>query len=179
LKRALKEASVKLSILAAAIAVIPAAARADFGIRAGAEALVFRHDSNTGTKAFITDQSTVTFEVMASYWLPANFLSLDLEVGEGWDFKGNNRVGTIVRPGATLSLPILPFYIRGAIPIKCEGEGPTIVGLRAGLGTYIGVPLIKLYLEADADFPFGGGSGAPDAFKRQDISVGGGVALRF
>lgn len=171
----------KLSILAAAIAVIPAAARADFGIRAGAEALVFRHDSNFGTRVFVTDQSTITFDIMGQFWLPGplDFLELNLEVGEGWNFKSDTRVGTTVRPGATLNLPFLPFYIRGAIPIKCEGEGPTIVGMRAGLGTYIGIKIVKLYLEADADFPWGGGSGAPDAFKRQDISVGGGLALRF
>jgi hypothetical protein len=173
---------VKLPILAAAaLAVIPAAARADLGIRAGAEVLVLTHDSNFGSRAFIADQSTVTFDVMGQFWLPGplGFLSLDLEVGEAYNFKSSTRVGTTVRPGATLSLPLLPFYIRGAVPIKCEGEGPTIAGLRAGVGTYIGVPIVKLYLEADADFPLFGSSGAPDAFNRQDISVGGGLAFRF
>jgi hypothetical protein len=121
----------------------------------------------------------ISGDLMLQFWLPANIISIDGELSEAYNFKSSTRVGTTVRLGATLSLPLLPFYVRGAVPIKCEGEGPAFAGLRAGIGTNIGLPIAKLYIEADADFPLFGGSGTPDAFTRQDISLGAGVAFRF
>jgi hypothetical protein len=173
---------VKAAIVLAALVAVPAAARADIGIRAGLEALIASHDGNAGkTAVFLGDQSVVTGDLMLQYWLPANIVSLDAEIAEAYDFKAGNRVGTTFRPGITISPPVLPIYLRGAIPIDFEGPNnrPTIAGLRLGVGTNIGLPVAKLYIEADADFPLFGGTGAPSAFSQQNLSLGAGVAFRF
>lgn len=171
----------KILAAAAAVLAVPAAARADIGLRAGLEALVATHDSNTGTKVFLGDQSVVTGDLMLSYWLPANLISLDAELAQAYDFKASQRLYTTFRPGLTISPPLLPVYVRGAIPISFNGPGsaPSIAGLRLGVGTNIGLPFAKLYIEGDADFPLFGGTNAPSAFSRQDLSLGAGLAFRF
>jgi len=49
----------------------------------------------------------------------------------------------------------------------------------AAIGTLFGPPVAKLYLELAADFPLGGGSGSPDFFSQQTISVGAGLQLNL
>ncbi len=171
----------KSAIVLAVLVAIPGAARADIGLRAGLEALIASHDSNSGTHVFIGDQTTITGDLMLQYWLPANIISLDAEIAEAYDFKAGQRLYTTFRPGITINPPVIPFYVRGAIPISFNGptNAPSIAGLRLGVGTTIGLPIAKIYIEGDADFPLFGGSGAPNAFSRQDLSLGAGVALRF
>ncbi len=171
----------KVAIILAVLLTVPAAARADIGVRAGLEALIASHDSSTGTRVFAGDQSIITGDLMLQYWLPADIISLDAEIAEAYDFKAGHRVGTTFRPGITVSPPVLPVYVRGAIPIDFEGPNnhPTVAGLRLGVGTTIGLPIAKIYLEGDVDFPLFGGTGAPNAFSQQNLSLGAGVAFRF
>ena len=170
----------KAAIVLAVLVAVPAAARADIGVRAGLEALIATHDSS-GTKAFLGDQSQVTGDLMLQYWLPANIISLDAEIAEAYDFKAGHHTTTIFRPGITISPPVLPIYLRGAIPISFNGyqDAPSVAGLRLGVGTNIGLPFAKVYIEGDADFPLFGGTNAPGAFSRQDFSLGAGLAFRF
>lgn len=171
----------KAAIVLAALVAVPAAARADIGVRAGLEALVASHSSSGGTQVFISDQTVITGDLMLQYWLPADIISLDAEIAEAYDFKAGRHVATTFRPGITINPPVIPFYVRGAIPISFNGynNAPTIAGLRLGLGTTIGLPVAKIYLEADADFPLFGGTNAPNAFSQQNLSLGAGVAFRF
>ena len=174
----------KAAIVLAVLVAIPAAARADIGVRAGVEALIASHDSkqSPATQVFLGDQTTLTGNLMLQFWLPADVVSIDAEIAQAYDFKAGHRGSTTFRPGLTISPPLFPLYARAAIPIDFNGYDnlhPTIAGLRVGLGTNIGLPMAKVYIEGDADFPLFGGTGAPDAFSRQNLSLGAGVAFRF
>jgi len=177
---------VKKLVLAAALVAAPLAARAEVGLRLGAEANIAYHDS-TGTHS-ITDNWPLAGDVMLSYWTPGEFLSLDLEIAEQFFLSsptgGGSRVGTILRPGVRLSPPVLPIYLRGAIPINVESPAPYdqgrgTYGLRLGAGINIPLVLFKLYVEADADFPLGGGTNAPSAFSNWSLWLNGGLDFRF
>ena len=171
----------KAAIVLAVLVAIPAAARADIGVRAGLEALIASHGSNSGTQVFIGDQTVITGDLMLQYWLPADLISIDAEIAEAYDFKAGHHVATTFRPGITINPPVIPFYVRGAIPIAFNGynSAPSIAGLRLGVGTTIGLPIAKIYIEGDVDFPLFGGTGAPSAFSQQNLSLGAGVAFRF
>lgn len=171
----------KAAIALAVVLAVPAAARADIGVRAGLEALVATHSSNGGTQVFLGDQSVVTGDLMLSYWLPANVVSIDAEIAQAYDFKASQRLYTTFRPGITVSPPLLPIYVRGAVPISFNGpnNAPSVAGLRLGVGTNFGLPFAKLYLEGDADFPLFGGTNAPSAFSQQAFSIGAGLAFRI
>lgn len=166
--------------LAALLLATPLAARADIGLRLGAEAGIAHHDSNRTT--YITDNFPLALNGMLSYWLPGDILSIDGELSEAILLNPPNgvsaRQGTTFRVGATLSPPVLPIYLRAAIPLHFE-PSPFLAGLRLGAGLTFPLVLFKIYLEADADFPLAGGTGAPNAFSSQDISLGAGVAFRF
>lgn len=173
-------------VLAAALLAAPLAARADAGLRIGAEANIAYHDG-AGTHA-ITDNWPLGADVMLSYWLPSQILSLDLEVSEQFLLNppgtAGKRTGTVLRPGIRLSPPVLPLYLRGAIPINVESPAPYDVGrgtygLLLGAGITIPLVLFKVYLEADANFPLGGGTNAPDAFSNWNLALAGGLDFRF
>jgi hypothetical protein len=172
--------------LAAILLAAPLAARADIGLRLGAEASIAYHDAN-GTHA-ITDNWPLGGDVMISYWLPTSLLSVDLEIAEGFVLNptspAGSRTGTVIRPGVRLSPPILPIYLRGAIPLNVESPSPYDVGrgtygLRLGAGFTIPLILFKIYIEGDADFPLGGGTNAPSAFSNWNLALNGGLDFRF
>jgi len=166
--------------LAAVLLAAPLAARADIGLRLGADASIAYHDS-AGTHA-ITDNWPVGGDVMLSWWLPTSLLSIDAELGEQWLLKDpNTRIGTVFRPGVRVSPPVLPIYVRGAIPINIEtnnGSRETF-DLRLGAGITIPLVLFKIYIEGDADFPLGGGTNAPSAFSNWNLVLNGGLDFRF
>ena len=178
----------KKLVLAAALLAAPLAARADTGLRLGLEANVATHDG-TGTH-WISDNWPFAGNVMLSYWTPGSYLSFDLELAEQFFLSApagaSSRIGTVVRPGIRLTPPLLPIYIRGALPINVEtatGERE-LLDARLGVGFNIPLLLFKVYLEADADFPLtsktrsGGGSNI-SAFNYQAFYVGGGLDFRF
>jgi hypothetical protein len=172
-------------ILALALLTAPIAARADIGLRLGADAdLAYNHNDGSGTHA-ITSNWPVGGDVMLSWWLPTNLIALDVEVSEQFllspPANTSGRTGTVLRPGVRLSPPILPFYVRGAIPINVETNGGSreTFDLRLGAGITIPLVLFKVYVEADADFPLGGGTNAPSAFSSWDLRLNGGLDFRF
>ena len=94
---------------------------------------------------------------MLSYWTPGSIVAFDLgalrAVRREWPASG--RIGTVIRPGVRISPPVIPFYIRGALPINVEtanGERE-LLDLRLGAGINIPLVLFKIYVEADVDFP--------------------------
>jgi hypothetical protein len=175
----------KLAALAAILTAAPLAAHAaDAGLRLGLEANVAYNDRG-GTHA-ITDNWPLAGNLMLSYWLPAEIIALDVEVAEQFFLNkpalvSNARIGTVVRPGIRVSPPVIPFYVRGAIPINVEtanGSRETF-DLRLGAGFNIPLVAFKVYLEADADFPLGGGTNTPNAFSQWAFYINGGLDFRF
>ena len=171
-------------LLAALVLAIPVAARADIGVRLGLEAHILDHDGNKNSDGtpgssttLITDQQQLAGNLMLSYWM-GDTLSLDGELAELYDFKTSTRVGTTLRVGVTFNPPVIPFYVRAAIPLHLE-PSPFYSGLRAGIGTTFSLMVAKIYLELDADFPLCGESKAPSAFSTQSISLGSGVQFKF
>ena len=83
--------------LAAVLLAAPLAARADIGLRLGADASIAYSDAN-GTHA-ITDNWPLGADVMLSWWLPTSLLSLDAELGEQFQVSPatgtRGRVGTV------------------------------------------------------------------------------------
>jgi hypothetical protein len=74
--------------------------------------------------------------------------------------------------------------VRGALPIaipNCPAGAtcPTTYGFRLGAGITIPLILFKVYIEGDADFPLGGGTGSPSAFSSWDFLLNGGLDFRF
>jgi hypothetical protein len=179
--------------LAALVLAVPLTARAEVGLRLGGEASIGYHagyPAPTGKPLatingthFLTDDWPEAANVMISYWLPTSILVFDLELAEQFLASGpaSGRVGTVLRPGVRLSLPILPVYLRGAIPINVETANldRETFDLRLGAGVNIPLALFKIYLEADADFSLGGGSHAPSPFQNWNILVSSGLDYRF
>jgi hypothetical protein len=180
---------VKKLVLAAALIAAPFAARADTGLRIGLEAQIASHDATTGT-TWITDNWPLAGDVMLSYWTPGSIVSFDLELSEQFFLSssagtGSGRIGTVVRPGVRISPPVIPLYIRGALPINVEtanGERE-LLDLRLGAGFNIPLGLFKIYIEADADFPLSSktvaGGSQISAFNRQSIWLTSGLDFRF
>jgi hypothetical protein len=173
-------------VLAAALLAAPLAARAEIGLRLGLDATVANHDQR-GTY-FITDNWPLGADLMLSYWTPGSLLSIDLELGEAFTLNpkspAGSRMGTVLRPGIRLSPPVLPIYLRGAVPINVESAsyydtGRGTYGLRLGAGITIPLILFKIYFEGDADFPLGGGTAAPSAFSNWNLVLNGGLDFRF
>jgi hypothetical protein len=174
--------------LALALAVVllaaPLAARADIGLRIGADATIAYHVS--GSTNFITDTWPLGADLMLSYWTPAEILSIDLEIAEQFyaspQSSGNSRIGTVFRPGIRLSPPVLPIYARVAVPINFDQPAPYSrerYDLRVGAGVNIPLVLFKIYIEADADFPLGGGNANVGAFSNWDLLLNAGLDFRF
>jgi hypothetical protein len=167
-----------LSLAAAALLAAPLAARAEIGLRVGLDATVANHDS-AGKTNIITDNWILGGDLMLSYWTPGSLLALDLELAQQFVLKaggGDTRLGIVLRPGVRFSPPVLPFYLRAAIPFYVES--PTGYGLRLGAGFTIPLVLFKVYIEGDADFPVGGNA-APSAFSNWAFLLNGGLDFRF
>jgi hypothetical protein len=148
---------------AVAIAALAAApAHAQVKVRLGAETQLLDHvNSRTGVPSsttWLTDQ-----------WRPS-------VVGMLGYYGQDSRIGTTFRLGATLDPPLLPFYLRAAVPLHLE-PGDFFASMRAAIGTTIGPPLAKLYLELGADFPLGGAG--HDFFDQQTVYVGAGLQLNL
>ena len=113
----------KKLVLAAALIAAPLAARADTGLRIGLEAQIATHDATTGTN-WITDNWPLAGDLMLSYWTPGSIVSFDLEFSEQFYLSSpsgqSGRIGTVIRPGIRISPPVIPIYIRGALPINVE-----------------------------------------------------------
>ncbi|MCA1828926.1 MAG: hypothetical protein ABR567_13445 [Myxococcales bacterium] len=175
--------------LATVLLAAPLAARADIGLRVGGEASIAYHN-DAGTHV-VTDNWPVGLDLMLSYWLPTSLISIDAELGEQWLLKDPSmRIGTVFRPGIRVSPPVLPIYLRGAIPINVETNTPACPAgaicsgretfdLRLGAGITIPLVLFKIYIEGDADFPLGGGTNAPSAFSNWNLVLNGGLDFRF
>jgi hypothetical protein len=166
--------------LFAAILGAPAARAGTWKVNLGAEVPLVAHDSNTGTKS-LTDEFKPAFNLRLGY-APIDLLSFDAEISERFWTNApagtDSRVGTDLRLGVTLEPPLLPIYFLANVPIHLE-PSPVAYGLRAGVGLTFNLLLARLYLEGLLDFPLGGGTGSPDAFKQQIFSLGGGVQVRF
>jgi hypothetical protein len=176
-----------VAVLFVAVAATPFAARAEIGLRIGGNATIAYHLDNgpdSGTH-FITDTWPLGLDLMLSYWTPVELLSIDLELGEQFyanSPSGSGRIGTVFRPGIRLSPPVLPVYFRAAVPINFEqptGYARETFDLRLGAGITIPLVLFKIYIEADADFPLGGGDNAPSAFANWDLLLNAGLDFRF
>jgi len=169
---------------AVAIAALAAApAHAQVKVRLGAETQLVDHvNSRTGVPSsttWLTDQWRPSVVGMLGYYvLP--FLSIDAEIAEAFRVNPgpgqDSRIGTTFRLGATLDPPLLPFYLRAAVPLHLE-PGDFFASMRAAIGTTIGPPLAKLYLELGADFPLGGAG--HDFFDQQTVYVGAGLQLNL
>jgi len=179
----------KTIALAAVLLAAPLAARADIGVRIGADASV-AYNSNDGTGThFITDTWPLGVDFMLSYWLPTSLLSVDAEISEQFYAKPptgvSSRIGTVFRPGVRLSPPVLPIYLRAALPINLETNCPAgftcsreKVDLRLGAGITIPLVLFKIYIEGDADFPLSS-NGPNSAFSAWNLVLNGGLDFRF
>jgi hypothetical protein len=178
---------VKKLVFAAALLAAPLAARADTGLRLGLEANIATHD-DSGTH-WIGDNWPLAGNLMLSYWTPGSIVSFDLELAEQFYLDApagaSSRIGTVLRPGVRISPPVIPFYIRGALPINIEtatGERE-LLDLRLGVGINIPLVLFKVYVEADADFPLSskdtGVGSRITAFNRQSVYLSSGLDFRF
>ena len=175
-----------LGAVFAVAALAAAPAQAQVKLRLGAETQLLNHVNNppagVSSTTWLTDQWRPSIVGMVGFYvLPV--LSIDGELAE--EFRVNppagqdSRVGTTFRLGATFEPPLLPFYLRAAVPLHLE-PSPFVASMRAAIGTLIGPPVAKLYLELAADFPLGiGGTGAPNFFSQQTISVGAGLQLNL
>jgi hypothetical protein len=166
-----------------AIAALAAApAHAQVKIRLGAETQLLDHVNSPSSTTWLTDQWRPSVVGMLGFYvLP--FLSIDGEIAEAFQVNPppgqDSRIGTTFRLGATFEPPLVPIYVRAAFPLHLE-PSPVFASMRAAVGTLIGPPVAKLYLELAADFPLGvGGSGSPDFFSRQTVSVGAGLQLNL
>jgi len=178
---------VKKLFVAAILLAAPLAARADAGVRLGLEANLVNHDSNTGTH-WISDNWPFAGDIMLSYWTPGSIVSFDLELAEEFYFStpagSNTRIGTVIRPGVRISPPVIPFYIRAALPLNVENNGfdRALLDLRVGAGINIPLGVAKLYLEANADFPLSSkdtGTISTSAFSSQAFWLGAGLDFRL
>ena len=178
-----------LAALLAALVAAPAA-RADWKFRAGGEAVLGSHDKNNGWTS-LTDAFRPSANVMIGWVTPLDILSIDLEVSEQWltnpAVGQESRQGTTLRPGVTLSVPVLPFYFRAAIPIHVEPE-PVQTYARLGAGLGFNFVAATVYVELDGDFLLSSGSatqiaGIPvastGAFEQQIYSAGAGLSFKF
>ena len=178
-----------LALLAALVAA--PAARADMKLRVVAEAVVASHDVPKGAGwQGLTDRFLPSANLMLGWTTPFDILSIDLEVSE--QFLTNpapgekGRQGTTLRPGITLSAPLIPIYARAAIPLHVE-PSPFQSYARLGAGLAFNFLAAGVYAELDADFPLAGGSqtingqtvSAPDAFSQQIFSAGAGLQFKF
>jgi hypothetical protein len=185
--QATRRSDVNKLALAAVLLAAPLAARAEVGLRIGGEAdIAYNNNDGRGTK-FLTSDWPLAGDIMLSYWTPGSLLSVDLELSEQFLLNpptgANGRIGTVLRPGVRLSPPILPIYLRAAIPINIETNGGDRekFDLRLGAGITIPLVLFKIYIEADADFPLSSGptGSQVSTFNTWNLWLNGGLDFRF
>jgi len=172
--------SLALATLAAAL-VLPSAARADWGIRAGLEAPVATH-LNDGNSYSIGDTFQPSIDLLVQYG-PSDIIAFGLEGRIGFASTNGNytRTGTALGPELMLNIPVVPLYARVALPIRLEPDAAEL-GLRLAAGLKINFAFVGIYLEGVADMPFVGkdtSGNHEDAFSHQVISVGAGVEFRI
>jgi len=172
----------KFPPLGAAVAVaalVAAPAHAQVKIRLGGETQLVDHVNSPSTTTWLTDQWRPSVVGMLGFYvLP--ILSIDAEIAEAFRVNPppgqDSRIGTTFRLWATVEPPLLPFYVRAAIPLHLE-PGDFFASMRAAVGTLIGPPVAKLYIELAADFPLGGAGHS--FFDQQTFSVGAGLQLHL
>ena len=167
----------------AALTLAPATARADWGIRGGLEAPLVTHVNGGGSYG-ITDSLQPGLDVLILKG-PSDFIALGAELKIGFASTSNRtRTGTSIGPNITINIPVLPLYVRGALPIKFEPEGVGI-GLRLAAGFKLNLPVIGFYLELFGDMPIVGKNqtdafaDSPAAFSYQRLGAGLGIELRI
>ena len=161
----------------AALAAAPA--NAQVKIRLGAETQILDHINSPDTTTWLTDRWRPSLVGMLGFYvLPV--LSIDAEIAEAFQTNPppgqSSRLGTTFRLGATFEPPVLPFYLRAAVPLHLE-PGDFFASMRGAIGTLIGPPIAKLYIELAADFPLGGGGHS--FFDQQTLSIGAGIQLHL
>jgi hypothetical protein len=166
-------------LLAAPLAAAPSAALADpseWGVRLGIEAPVATH-VNDGASYSIADtiQTAVDLLVVKG---PRDFVGFGFEGRVG--FAGTNgygRAGTSIGPTMTLNIPVVPIFLRGALPIHLE-PGSIGVRMRLTAGLKVNLQIVGLYLEGILDLPLAGLDNAT-LFGVQQFSLGAGGEVRF
>lgn len=177
------------SLVLAVALLVPAGARADFGIRAAylVPMYVNTGQSVAGGSAYtygVGDKWLSNLDVLAS-WYPISWLSVDVE-GQ-FNLSGTDAkypmTGIYVGPGVTFDLPMF-LYARAALPIQVSGTAPAGAALstptfflRVGGGLKLELFFLRLYLEVTADFAYAG-SGI-SFFGSQTINVAAGVWVKF
>ena len=174
----LKFPTLGAAVAVAALVAAPAA-DAQVKIRLGGETQLLDHVNSPSTTTWLTDQWRPSLVGMLGFYvLPV--LSIDAEIAEAFRVNPppgqDSRIGTTFRLGATFEPPLLPFYVRAAIPLHLE-PGDFFASMRGAIGMLFGPPVAKLYLELAADFPLGGGGHS--FFDQQTFSVGAGLQLHL
>ena len=167
---------------AAALAlIIPTAARADFGIRAGLEAPIVTH-VNDGGSFNIGDSFQPSLDLLAQFG-PSDFIAFGLEGCVNFASTSNfTCTGNFARArgDAEHSHPA-DLYLRASLPIRLEPNAPEL-GLRLAAGFKLNFLIVGIYLEAAADMPFVGNDvsgNSESAFSHQTFSLGAGVEIRL
>ena len=177
------------SLVVAAALLVPAAARADFAIRAAYLVPMYVNTGQSfppGASAYtygVGSQWLSNLDVLAS-WYPLSFLSVDVEgqFNLSSPSAAYPMTGIYVGPGVTFDLPLF-LYARASLPIQVSGDQyngslskPTFF-LRAGGGLKLDLLVVRLYLEVTADFAYAGNG--ISFFGAQTINVAAGVWVRF
>ncbi len=163
------------------LCLLPRAARADWGIRAGLEAPIASHVNSVGSYS-IGDSFQPALDILVQKG-PNDFIAFGLEghIGFASTGAGYSRTGESIGPEMMINIPVLPLYASAELPIRIDPNGPA-VGLRIAAGFKFSVPFVGIYLEAAADLPLAGndpGGASVNAFSEQVFSVGAGVQLAF
>jgi hypothetical protein len=178
------------SLVLTAALLVPAAARADFGVRAAYLVPMYVNTGQSvaaGGSAYHYGAGDVwlsNLDVLAS-WYPLSWLSVDVE-GQ-FNLSGTDpkypMTGIYVGPGVTFDLPMF-LYARAALPIQVTPSAPAgsslsrpTFFLRAGGGLKLELFFLRLYLEVTADFAYAG-TGV-SFFGAQTINVAAGVWVKF
>ena len=157
------------------LCLLPSAARADWGIRAGLEVPLATHVNDAGSYS-ISDGIQPAVDLLVQKG-PNDFIAFGVEGHIGFAGTGNlTRTGESIGPEMMINIPVLPLYASAELPILIEPNGPA-VGLRVAGGFKFNVPFVGIYLEVAADLPLAGNN--VTAFGSQVFSVGAGVQLAF
>jgi len=175
--------SLAVAVVAAAL-VLPSAARADnpgWGISAGLEAPLATH-INDGGSFSIGDSFQPGLNVLVQKG-PSDLIAFGLEGQVNFVSTNNHytRTGTSIGPEVMLNIPVLPIYLRAALPIRIEPSFPEF-GLRVAAGFKINIPFVGIYVEGVADMPFVGkdtSGNTQSVFARQVLSAGAGIEIRI
>jgi hypothetical protein len=163
--------------LAFAALALPAAARADWGVRAGLETQLGVHINDGGSYS-ISDSINPAVDLLVLKG-PSDLIGFGLEGTFGFASSGAGyqRTGEAVGPAVIVNLPVLPLFVRASLPIHIE-PSPWNVGVRLGAGLKFNLPFVGFYLEGTADMPLVGGDNVK-AFGSQAFSAGAGVEIRI